>query len=162
MDIKLEKKPWYIRYRYYLIGGILFVAFLIYVITLSLGPRKLRIDAEDIQIAEVKVSNFMEYVDVEGLIQPILTIKINTREAGSVERIVGEEGSLLQQGDTILVLSNPDLLRSIEDQRDEWEKQMITYQEQEIEMEQKSLNLKQQALTNNYELERLKKSIALV
>ena len=161
MDIKLEKKPWYIRYRYYLIGGILFVAFLIYVITLSLGPRKLRIDAEDIQIAEVKVSNFMEYVDVEGLIQPILTIKINTRETGSVERIVGEEGSLLQQGDTILVLSNPDLLRSIEDQRDEWEKQMITYQEQEIEMEQKSLNLKQQALTNNYELERLKKSIAL-
>lgn len=158
MDIKLEKKPWYIRYRYYLIGGILFVAFLIYVITLSLGPRKLRIDAEDIQIAEVKVSNFMEYVDVEGLIQPILTIKINTREAGSVERIVGEEGSLLQQGDTILVLSNPDLLRNIEDQRDEWEKQMITYQEQEIEMEQKSLNLKQQALTNNYELERLKKA----
>ena len=38
---------------------------------------------------------------------------------------------------------------------------MITYQEQEIEMEQKSLNLKQQALTNSYELERLKKSISL-
>ena len=71
---------------------------LIYVITLSLGPRKLRIDAENIQIAEVKESDFMEYVDVEGLIQPILTIKINTRETGSVERIVGEEGSLLQQG----------------------------------------------------------------
>lgn len=133
-------------------------AFLIYVITLSLGPRKLRIDAENIQIAEVKESDFMEYVDVEGLIQPILTIKINTRETGSVERIVGEEGSLLQQGDTILILSNPDLLRNIEDQRDEWEKQMITYQEQEIEMEQKSLNLKQQALTNSYELERLKKA----
>ena len=69
MDIKLEKKPWYIRYRYYLIGGLLFAAFLIYVIVLSLGPRKLRIDAENIQIAEVKEDNFMEYVDVEGLIQ---------------------------------------------------------------------------------------------
>ena len=87
MDIKLEKKPWYIRYRYYLIGGLLFAAFLIYVIVLSLGPRKLRIDAENIQIAEVKEDNFMEYVDVEGLIQPILTIKINTREAGSVESL---------------------------------------------------------------------------
>ena len=104
---------------------------------LSLGPRKLRIDAEDIQIAEVKVSNFMEYVDVEGLIQPILTIKINTREAGSVERIVGEEGSLLQQGDTILVLSNPDLLRSIEDQRDEWEKQMITIRSRRLKWNKK-------------------------
>ena len=87
MDIKLEKKPWYIRYRYYLIGGILFVAFLIYVITLSLGPRKLRIDAEDIQIAEVKVSNFMEYVDVEGLIQPILTIKTETFGKGRTKYV---------------------------------------------------------------------------
>ena len=161
MDIKLEKKPWYIRYKYYLIGAILFVVFLIYVVILSLGPQKLRIETDNIQISEVKEGKFMEYVDVEGLVQPILTIKVNTYEAGSVERIVGEEGSLLQMGDTILVLSNPDLLRSIEDQHDEWAKQMITYQEQEIEMEQKSLNLKQQALTNNYELERLKKSIAL-
>ena len=38
MDIKLEKKPWYIRYRYYLAGGILFLAFIIYVIILSAGP----------------------------------------------------------------------------------------------------------------------------
>ena len=42
MDIKLEKKPWYIRYRYYLAGGILFLAFIIYVIILSAGPSKLR------------------------------------------------------------------------------------------------------------------------
>ncbi len=46
----------------------------------------------------------MEYVDVEGFIQPILTIKVNTREAGSVERIIAEEGSLLQKGDTNLTL----------------------------------------------------------
>ena len=114
MDIKIEKKPWYIRYKFYIAGGIAFVAFLVYVIILSAGPRKLRIESENIQIAEVKDDKFMEYVDVEGLIQPILTIKVNTREAGSVERIIAEEGSLLQKGDTILTLSNPDLLRSIE------------------------------------------------
>lgn len=133
MDIKLEKKPWYIRYRYYLAGGVAFLAFLIYVVTLSLGPSKLRIEQDNIQIAEVKNGKFMEYVDVEGVIQPILTIKVNAREAGSVERIIGEEGSLLRQGDTILVMENPDLLRSIEDQRDDWEKQLITYREKEIE-----------------------------
>ena len=126
MDIKLEKKAWYIRYRYYLAGGGLAVAGLVYVIVLALSPHRLRIDAENVRMEEVKHTDFLEYVDVEGLIQPILTIKINTRETGSVERIVGEEGSLLQQGDTILILSNPDLLRNIEDQRDEWEKQRIT------------------------------------
>ena len=161
MDIKIEKNPWYIRHRYYLLGGTAFVIFLIYVISLSFGPRKLRIETDNIQIAEVKNDKFMEYVDVEGLVQPILTIKINTREAGSVERIIGEEGTMMEKGDSILVLSNPDLLRSIEDQRDEWEKQRITYKEKEIEMEQKSLTLKQQTLQTQYEMNRLTKSFAL-
>ena len=161
MDIKIEKKPWYIRHRYYLLGGTAFVIFLIYVISLSFGPRKLRIETDNIQIAEVKNDKFMEYVDVEGLVQPILTIKINTREAGSVERIIGEEGTMMEKGDSILVLSNPDLLSSIEDQRDEWEKQRITYKEKEIEMEQKSLTLKQQTLQTQYEMNRLTKSFAL-
>lgn len=161
MDIKIEKKPWYIRHRYYLLGGTAFVIFLIYVISLSFGPRKLRIETDNIQIAEVKNDKFMEYVDVEGLVQPILTIKINTREAGSVERIIGEEGTMMEKGDSILVLSNPDLLRSIEDQRNEWEKQRITYKEKVIEMEQKSLTLKQQTLQTQYEMNRLTKSFAL-
>lgn len=161
MDIKIEKKPWYIRHRYYLLGGTAFVIFLIYVISLSFGPRKLRIETDNIQIAEVKNDKFMEYVDVEGLVQPILTIKINTREAGSVKRIIGEEGTMMEKGDSILVLSNPDLLRSIEDQRDEWEKQRITYKEKVIEMEQKSLTLKQQTLQTQYEMNRLTKSFAL-
>ena len=161
MDIKIEKKPWYIRHRYYLLGGTAFVIFLIYVISLSFGPRKLRIETDNIQIAEVKNDKFMEYVDVEGLVQPILTIKINTREAGSVERIIGEEGTMMEKGDSILVLSNPDLLRSIEDHRDEWEKQRITYKEKVIEMEQKSLTLKQQTLQTQYEMNRLTKSFAL-
>ena len=161
MDIKLEKKPWYIRYRAYLLAGGAFIIFLIYVISLSLGPRKLRIEGDNIQIAEVKNGKFMEYVDVEGLVQPILTIQVNTRESGSVVRIVAEEGTLLKKGDTILVLSNPDLLREIEDQRDEWENQRYSYKEREIEMEQKSLALKQQALQAQYEMNRLQKSFGL-
>ena len=161
MDIKLEKKPWYIRYRAYLLAGGAFIIFLIYVISLSLGPRKLRIEGDNIQIAEVKNGKFMEYVDVEGLVQPILTIQVNTRESGSVDRIVAEEGTLLKKGDTILVLSNPDLLREIEDQHDEWENQRYSYKEREIEMEQKSLALKQQALQAQYEMNRLQKSFGL-
>ena len=161
MDIKLEKKPWYIRYRSYLLAGGAFIIFLIYVISLSLGPKKLRIETDNIQMAEVKNGKFMEYVDVEGLVQPILTIKVNTREAGSVDRIVAEEGTLMKKGDTILVLTNPDLIREIEDQRDEWENQRYTYQEREIEMEQKSLTLKQQALQTQYEMNRLQKSFGL-
>ena len=158
MDIQLEKKPWYIRYRYYLLGGAAFAGLLVYVIILSLGPRRLRVPLEDIQICEVKNDKFLEYVDVEGLVQPILTILVNAGEAGSVQRIVAEEGSLLRKGDTILVLDNPELLRDIEDQRDEWEKQLFTYREKEIEMEQQRITLRKQALQTEYELESLRKA----
>ena len=161
MDIQLEKKPWYIRYRYYLLGGAAFAGLLVYVIILSLGPRRLRVPLEDIQICEVKNDKFLEYGDVEGLVQPILTILVNAGEAGSVQRIVAEEGSLLRKGDTILVLDNPELLRDIEDQRDEWEKQLFTYREKEIEMEQQRITLRKQALQTEYELESLRKTFRL-
>ena len=161
MDIKLEKKPWYIRYRYYLIAASAFIIFLVYVISLSIGPRKLRIETDNIQIAEVKKGKFMEYVDVEGLVQPILTIQVNTLEGGSVDRIVAEEGTMMKKGDTILVLNNPELVRTIGDLRDEWEDKRYTYKEREIEMEQKTLNLKQQALQAQYEMNRLRKSFGL-
>ena len=161
MDFKIEKKPWYIRYRTYLLAGAAFIVFIIYVISLSLGPSKLRVETDDIRMATVENGKFMEYVDVEGLVQPILTIKVNTQEAGSVARIVNEEGSMMKKGDTILVLSNPELMREIEDQRDEWENQRYSYKEREIEMEQKSLSLKQQTLQAQYEMNRLKKSFGL-
>ena len=161
MDFKIEKKPWYIRYRYYLLSGAAFLVFLIYVISLSLGPRTLRVEKDNIMIAEVIDGKFMEYVDVEGLVQPILTIKVNTTESGSVARIVNEEGSMLKQGDTILVLSNPELMREIEDERDNWENQRYSYKEREIEMEQKSLSLKQQTLQTQYEMNRLQKNFGL-
>lgn len=161
MDIKLEKKPWYIRYRYYLAGAFLVCCGLIYVIVLASGPRRLRINAEHIQIEEVKQADFMEYVDVEGIVHPILTIIVNTREAGNVDQIIGEEGSLLKKGDTILILTNQNLMREIEDQQDEWEKQRISYQEKALEMEQKSLTLKQQTLEAEYELNKIRKSFSL-
>lgn len=161
MDIQLKKRPWYIRYRYYLIAGAVFMAFIIYVISISVGPRKLRIDTESTQTATVGSGHFLEYVDVEGLVQPILTIQVNTQEGGSVERIVAEEGTMLTKGDTILVLTNPELTRTIDDQRDEYEKQMSSYKENVIEMERKSLSLKQQMLQAIYNQKRLKKSYEL-
>ena len=161
MDIKLKKKPWYVRHRLRLAVGTLVAGGLVYATVLASGPRRLRVDAETIQIAEVKNGDFLEYVDVEGVVHPILTLMVNVREGGNVERIVAEEGSLMKRGDTILTLTNPDLMRELDDQRDEWEKQRITYEEKAIEMEQRTLTLKQQALEAEYELDKIRKSFAL-
>lgn len=159
MDIQLKPQPWYAKYKYYILAGILFLAFLLYVIVLAFGPRQLRIDAEDYKIVEAAEAPFMEYVDVEGVVQPIQTIQVNALESGFVERIVAEEGAMLQEGDTILVLANPELLRAIDDEQAEWQNTQRNYQEQEIEMEQKSITLRQQALDAEHQMASLEKSL---
>ena len=63
MDKILKKKPFIIRYRNYLIGGVIFLVFLIYVIMSSWGGRKLRTEGDRLTIEEVKQAKFMEYVD---------------------------------------------------------------------------------------------------
>ena len=157
MDIQLKKKHWAVRYKYYIIGGAIFTVFLIYLIIASAGPRKLRYDADRIEIAEVKWDKFNEFVDVEGRVDPKLTIIVNSLETGNVARIVAENGDRLKAGDTILVLSNPELVRTIEDERDELAKLHINYQQKEIEMETKTSDLKQKNLETVYNMGRLSK-----
>ena len=161
MDRVLEKKPFIVRFRSYLIAGVLFLAFIIYVLIASSGAQKLRIDLDEIGVEEVVLGKFQEYVDAEGIVHPILTLQVNAGEAGNVERIVGEEGMMIEKGDTILQLTNDELKRSIEDQNDDWDKQLVGFREKEIEMKQKTLNLKQQMLQTAYELKRLEKSYIL-
>ena len=155
MDRPIRKKHWIIRYKYYLIGGVVFTAFLIYLLIVSAGPRKLRSDKDRLEIAEVMADKFMEYQDVEGIVQPKLTIKLNSNESGIVKEIVAEDGSMLEAGDVILVLSNPELERTIQDEWDELQKIRLSYREKEIFMEQKIADLKRQNMETLYDLNRL-------
>lgn len=160
MDIQRKKRPWWLRHKYYLLGGVTFLAFAAYVVRLTLMPEQYRVAAADVSVARVERAPFWEYVDVSGTVAPILTVQVSAAEAGSVARVVGSEGGLLRAGDTLLVLENAELLRDIAEQDDERSRQLTAYREQEIEMRQKSINLQQQAEENAYELRRLRREYA--
>lgn len=161
MDKRLPKKSFLQKYKFHLLGGTVFLVFLVYVLVSVSGARKLRVDGERIVIADVSEAPFLDYVDAEGIVQPYLTIKLNSLESGIVKEIVAEEGAMLRKDDIILELENPELERVIEEQQDEWEKQRILYEEKKVEMEQKSILLRQQSLQARYELSRLEKDFEL-
>ena len=158
MDIKLEKRAWYIRHKYWLMAGVAALALIALNISLVVGPRTKWADADDLEIAEVTMTDFHEYIDVTGIVQPILNIKVNCREGGYISRIVAGNGVMLDEGDTILVIENPELIRSIEEERLAWEKQQMNHRLQQYQMEQKSLSLRGQMLQAEYEMRRLEKS----
>lgn len=159
MDIKLPPRPWYRRYLVHIVSGTALVALLVYTIVLALSPLRRSISKERVRIAEVVEVPFLEFVEVEGLVHPVMTIQLNALENGYVERIVCDEGAMLKRGDTIIVLSNPDLLRTIDEEREQWEKNNRNLHEQEIQMEQKSIDLRLQTLELKYQIAALERKL---
>lgn len=157
MDIKIEKKPFLLRYRYYVLGTAVLVGLVVYLLAVSTGPSRQRQSKDSLLISEVKNDRFLEYLDMEGIAQPKLTVKLNSMETGLVDRIVAVDGNLLQKGDTILVLMNPELMKTIDDERDLLEKQRIAHREKLLQMEQKTSELKRNTMKTVYDLNRLSK-----
>ena len=161
MDIKLPPKKWYVKYRIHMIAGLLGVALIILLVKVSTGPRVIRVSSESVQTGMVTLGDFSEYINAEGTLQPIQTLKIYTREGGYVERIVAQDGAMVHKGDTILVLSDPDLERTIQDARNQWRKQDRSFRTQIIEMQQRDISLQRSIMQTQYELSRLEKQHAL-
>ena len=59
MDIKLQKKPWLVRHKYYVAGGVLFVALAVYTLVLQCSPARQRVSAESLGITEVGEADFL-------------------------------------------------------------------------------------------------------
>ena len=162
MDIKLKKKHPLLKYKYYIGTGLVLTGLLVYLLISVSGPQRVRIDSDRVDIVEVRRDQFMEYLDVEGLVQPRLTLRINAEEGGTVARVVAEAGQTVRQGDTILVLSNPDLLRTVEDERDRLSRLQTVNQREQIAQERRTLELSRGRMETNHRLEQLTREYNLV
>ena len=161
MDIQLPKRPWYIKYRFYLIGGTVLVALIVYAVILQLGPRTLQVEIVDEQIAEVTEGDFLEYIDVNGMVVPSTSMRVNAAESGTVERVCCHNGDVLKRGDTILVLSNPKVLEEMAVEQQNYDLQQMQHRQQLVEMQQKSITLRSQALQANFELKKMEQNFEL-
>ncbi|MEQ8546417.1 MAG: efflux RND transporter periplasmic adaptor subunit [Cyclobacteriaceae bacterium] len=112
MDRKIKKKTFTIK-KVATWGGLtLFVLFILYSFIFSEGGTKLNVEKEKINIATVLEGEFREFIPVDGNVMPIKTIRLDAIEGGVVEKKFYEGGILVDKGDTILKLSNNDLLQN--------------------------------------------------
>ena len=139
----------------YLLGGVTLAALVVYALVLQLGPRTLRVEIADGQMATVTEGEFLEYIDVNGVVCPATTMRVNATEGGTVERICCHNGDVLRRGDTILVLSNPKILEEMAAERQNYDLQQMQHRQQLIEMQQKSITLRSQALQADFELKKM-------
>jgi len=116
VDRVIAKKKWTSK-RILTIGGIAGIAVLIFAsYYFTSGKSRLNVDTERITISEVKKGPFQVTIPINGTVLPQTSIYLDAQEGGRVEEKYVEDGTIMQEGQPIIRLSNPDLELSLANQ----------------------------------------------
>ena len=157
MDRKLEKKKG-LRMKH--IGYIVLGVFLIAIIYFAFFTDKTstyRVFKDRVVIEEVRKGAFDDYHTITGQVEPIATIYLDAQEGGRVEERLIEEGSMVEEGDIILRLSNPDLSMSILDSEAQLAEKSNFLRNTMVTMEQERLQIKRELLNLEYDITKKKR-----
>lgn len=109
MDKPINKKPFLKKPLHVSLLVVCLAVLLtgIYSMTKNAGYPKM--NAAHIEIAQVQLVEFTENIPADGEANPLKSIVLAAVESGQVEEKYVEEGTIVQQGEAIIKLSNTDL-----------------------------------------------------
>ena len=113
-----------------------------------------RADSSDLIIADVTSRTFDDYIRVSGHVETGVVVQVSALETGIVEHKSVEEGAMINAGDIILTLHNPNLRQQILDSEAQLAEKQNMLRDTEIAMEKDRLQIKQDLLTTRTELNR--------
>jgi HlyD family secretion protein len=157
MDRKIEKKKGIRPKHIYIVLGVMVFLFLIYKAFFGVNVSTYSTDLEKLNVETVKDDVFYDYITVSGNVEPIATIFLDAREGGRVEEKVIEEGEMVQKGDVILRLSNPDLNLSILNSEAQLAEKSNFLRNTMVTMEQEKLRIKRELLNLEFDIKRKKR-----
>jgi HlyD family secretion protein len=109
MDKAIPKKTWTPRRIAAIAGIVALVAMFLYSFVFMDTRSRLNVDRDRLMVYTVQEGSFQEFIDVSGTVQPIRTVYLDAIEGGMVQQVKRQSGEMVEQGDTILVLSNSNL-----------------------------------------------------
>lgn len=109
MDRMIERKRG-IRMRHvpYIAAGTFVLVVLLWIV-FGNHQSTLRVDVDDVTLADVTRGEFKDYVRINSTVVPIQVVHISPEEGGIVVEKVAEEGQRVNRGDVIVRLSNSSL-----------------------------------------------------
>ncbi len=78
-------------------------------IVFTVGPSKLSVEADRIEVRDVIKGSFQETIPENGIVLPKTTIYLDALEGGRVEQRFVEDGAIMKKDEPILRLSNTNL-----------------------------------------------------
>lgn len=143
-----EIKPKYGKVKKYgMIGAlaVLIVAAVVLAIG-KVGESTYKVDADTVTTAEVKQGLFNDFIRVNGHVETGVIVQVSALESGIVEHKWVEEGAMVQAGDIIVTLQNPNLRQQILDSESQLAEKQNMLRDTEIAMEKERVQVKQDLL----------------
>lgn len=106
MDKRIEKKNWNRTKTLYLSGVIVFIILAFFGFK-TMNRKIYKVEASRITVKKVTAGDFQDVILIDGDVEPINLVLVNTLEGGIVEEIFIEDGIFVEKGTPILLLSNP-------------------------------------------------------
>ena len=157
MDKKIEDKRWIKPMHWKFIIPSLLLLVVCMALVLRDPASIYQVDRQKVSISEVEYNAFEDYIQLTGVVEPISVIYLDAAEAGIVEEILIEEGSMVKKGDVVLKLSNANLSLNILNSEAQLAERANLLRETHINMEQQKLNLQRDLLNLEYDLVKKKR-----
>ena len=106
MDRKIEKKKWSQK-KIITIAGLILILVLSFFGLRVINKKIYKIDASKISVKKAFEGDFQDVILIEGDVEPIDLVLVNTLEGGTVEDIFIENGAHVEKGTPLLRLNNP-------------------------------------------------------
>ncbi len=156
MDRKIEKKKWTWKKITLILLGTVFGLFFLYSFILSSKGSKLNVSRDRIKIAQVVYGDFREFIPVDGTVMPIKTIKLDAVEGGIIEIKYLEGGTLVGIGDTIIKLSNNNMVRDFINQETQAYRLINELENTRLQLKQNNFDYKRTLKRLEYEIDEAK------
>jgi HlyD family secretion protein len=159
MDRVVEKKMPLSHKAGFGIGGLLLLAFAWWLIDTLLDGRSLSVDSQRIAISTVTRGTFEDFIPLRGRLVPRSTVYLDAIEGGRVDRVLVEDGTLVEAGEPIAILSNTNLQLVVLGREAEVTEQLNFMRTIELQLEQNRLSHKRNLIEIDYQIKRLTRSI---
>lgn len=159
MDRKIEKKRNPIKMAMWGVGGLIVVVVLYFVIESATGGRTFRVEESRLVVSTVSSGVYEDYIPIRGKVTPLTTVFVSATEGGRVEEILTEDGTIVEQGQSIVVLSNPSLQLSVFENEARVAGELNAMRTLELQLEQNRLQHIREITTLEYEIQKLTRNV---
>ena len=159
MDRRIEKKTPLSHKLMYGGGAVLVLLFAWWLISTLLAGRSLSINSERITVSDVTVGTFEDFIPLRGRLVPRSTVYLDAVEGGRIESVLVEDGTIVEAGDPIVVLSNTNLQLEVLGREAAVTEQLNFMRTLELQLEQNRLSHKRNLVEIDYQITRLTRNI---